>query len=221
MGALPDPCLDQWQKGGGPYQSDGAVLSLTKRSTGDKPDPDLFIFGVPGFFKGYAPSYSKKALADKRHFTWLVRKGHTGNTGGVVKLQSKDPRDVPDIRFRYFHAGTTTGGAHQRDLDAVINGVELVRSINKTTDTIDLFDKPLEEVPDKGVASREQIGDGIKNESWGHHPSCTCRIGAADDSTGAPAEPMPVTFSSDMTHDCWRSADMNLIGGSATITPGV
>ena len=182
LGAPGDPCLQKWQSGGGgPYTSNGAVLSVIKRSSSAQPDPDLFIFGVPGFFKGYEPGYSKKASADKRHFTWLVLKGHTGNTGGVVKLLSKDPRDVPDIRFRYFHEGTTAGGEHQRDLDAVINGVQLVREINSNTDKIDLFDSPVEEVPGKAVDSRDQIGQWIKNESWGHHASCTCRIGAASD----------------------------------------
>lgn len=181
FGKAPDPCLDQWKQGKGPYESNGAVLGIVKRSSADKKDPDLFIFGVPGFFKGYEPGYSRKATADKRHFTWLVLKAHTGNTGGLVKLKSKDPREMPDIRFRYFHEGTTAGGEHTKDLDAVINGVQLVREINSTTDSLDLFDKPLEVVPGASTQTRQQIGDFIKNESWGHHASCTCRMGPAND----------------------------------------
>ncbi len=181
FGKAPDPCLDQWKQGQGPYESNGAVLGIVKRSSAQQPDPDLFIFGVPGFFKGYEPGYSRKATADKRHFTWLVLKAHTGNKGGVVKIKSKDPRDVPDIRFRYFHEGTTANGEHQKDLDAVVEGVNLIREINKTTDTLNLFDKPVEVVPGAGAASRQQIGDFVKNEAWGHHASCTCRIGPAND----------------------------------------
>lgn len=181
FGAAGDPCLQDWKDGGGPYQSNGAVLGMVKRSAADKPDPDLFIFGVPGYFKGYEPGYSKKAIADKRHFTWLVLKAHTGNTGGLVKLKSKDPRDVPDIRFRYFQEGTTANNANGKDLDAVVAGVQLIRDINAKTDFVDIFDKPVEEVPGPSVQSAAAIGDFVKNEAWGHHASCTCRIGPNGD----------------------------------------
>ena len=63
----------------------------------------------------------------------------------------------------------------------MINGVQLVREINSTTDSLDLFDKPVEVVPGASTQTRQQIGDFIKNESWGHHASCTCRMGPAND----------------------------------------
>lgn len=63
----------------------------------------------------------------------------------------------------------------------MVEGVNLIREINKTTDSLNLFDKPVEVVPGPAAASRQQIGDFVKNEAWGHHASCTCRIGPAND----------------------------------------
>lgn len=176
-----DPCLDDWKRGGGVYTSNGAVVAIVKKSTPDKRDPDLIVFGLPGYFKGYEPGYSKRVTADKRHFTWAVLKAHTGNTAGTVTLRSKDPRDVPDISFRYFDEGTP--GAAAADVDAVARGVELARSIGDETRSLFFpFLGGYEEiVPGPSVVGREAIKSFVKNEAWGHHASCTCPIGKDGD----------------------------------------
>ena len=182
-GSQPDPCLTDWRNGANDtvYASNGAVVGVVKKSTPDKAVPDLFIFGVGGFFKGYFPGYSKEVTKTKRHFTWAVLKAHTENRGGFIKLKSVDPRDMPDIRFRYFHEGTRTNGADAKDLDAVVAGVEFVRDINKTSRQLMVFQKYAETLPGPAVQTREQIAQFVKNEAWGHHASCTCPMGAASD----------------------------------------
>ena len=65
------------------YSSNGVVIAILKRSSvakTAKQDPDLFIFGLPSDFRGYEQGYSKN-ITTKDHFTWLVLKAHTNNTG--------------------------------------------------------------------------------------------------------------------------------------------
>jgi len=182
FGVLPDPCLEEWERGDGPYTSLGAVGSIVLKSRPERLDTDLIIFGLPGMFRGYYPDYgSKDVYAHKDRFTWAILKAHTENHAGTVTLRSADPRDMPDIRFRYFHEGTTAGGEDQRDLDAVLEGVSFVRRMNQVTDFKLLFSKYEEVVPGPAYETDEDVRGFVRNEAWGHHASCTCPIGADGD----------------------------------------
>jgi len=179
-----DPCLADWQRGEGPYRSNGGAATIVKRSSRELLDPDLFVFGVPGKFGGYEPGYSTDALADRSLFTWLILKGHTKNKAGTVKLRSTDPRDVPDIDFHYFDEGDVDQGQAAHDREAMIRGVAFVRDIARKTRT--LMGAPFlgrfdEVSPGPDVAEAEDVGDWVENESWGHHASCTAKIGGDDD----------------------------------------
>ncbi len=85
--ALPVPGVyDQdfveWQSSGtGIYASNGSIIGIIKRSQKSLPDPDLYIFGLPGFFKGYQPGYSQKFEQYRNLFTWAILKARTSNTG--------------------------------------------------------------------------------------------------------------------------------------------
>jgi choline dehydrogenase len=181
FGAAADPCLAEWEDGKGAYTSNGGVVGIVKKSSPSQPVPDLFVFGLPGNFRGYEPGYSTRVIGDKTGFTWAVLKAHTGNTAGTVTLRSTDPRDTPDIRFRYFHEGTTDTAEDVADMDAMVAGVELARQIGDKTDDLMIFGSFRESYPGRDVSSREQVEDFVRNEAWGHHASCTCPIGADDD----------------------------------------
>jgi len=170
----PDPLLQDWEKGIGVYTTNGSVIGIIKRSKPNRPDPDLYIFGLPGYFKGYEPGYSNALGVKNNYFTWAILKAHTNNTAGTVRLRSRDPRDMPEINFRYFDEGNDRSG---EDLESVVEGVEFVRHMNKRIDHIAVK----EELPGTRVQTREQIRDFIKQEAWGHHASCTCKIGKPDD----------------------------------------
>jgi choline dehydrogenase len=178
FGVEPDPCLDDWREGKGLYVNHGAAVSVVMKSRDDLDTPDLIIFGLPGYFKGYEPGYSNDVFGAKDKFTWAVLKGHTGNTAGTVTLRSDDPRDVPDIRFRYFHEGSTDQGQDADDLHAMVQGVSFARLIGREADNLLLFSKYEEVVPGSEVTDVETF---VKDEAWGHHASCTCPIGADDD----------------------------------------
>ncbi len=164
-----------WRDGKGVYTSNGAVIGISMRSTPDRPDPDLFIFGLPGFFKGYFPGYSAKLLEKRNYFTWAVLKAHTNNTGGIVTLRTTDPRDPPDIVFRYFDEGTDT--QNEDDLEAVVYGVLFARSIMKEARKL----VKMEKVPGEAFAKREDLRRFVRDEAWGHHASCSSRIGPRTD----------------------------------------
>ena len=170
----PDPMMKDWMEGNGVYTTNGAVLSLIKRSEKTRPDPDLFIFGLVGNFRGYYPGYSKDAARDKNFFTWAVLKAHTRNTGGTVTLKSIDPRDVPEINFRYFDEGTA---GWEEDVDSVVDGIETARRIMNRAGGI----VKREVVPGPEKQTKEELRQFVMDNAWGHHASCTCKMGPKED----------------------------------------
>jgi choline dehydrogenase len=162
----------EWRNGYGLYAANGAVISVIKRSSESSPEPDLFMFAVPGYFAGYRPDYSKK-LPEKDWFTWVILKAHTKNTAGRVTLRSADPRDTPCINFHYFDEGADKRGD---DVDSVVAGIAFVRQM--TARSASLFE---EVIPGPSVQSRAALMQFVKDHAWGHHACGTCRIGGAGD----------------------------------------
>jgi choline dehydrogenase len=173
-----DQGFQEWKNHRGVYASNGVVLSIIKRSGQAEDDvPDLFIFGLPGYFRGYVPGYSRETQGEKkagawvpnhRRFTWAILKGRARNRG-EVSLTSKDPRDPPHINFRQFDEG---GGDWKKDLDALVEGVRFAGQIMQATG---LKAKTL--VPDVDLGNTDQLRDFILREAWGHHACGTCKIG--------------------------------------------
>lgn len=176
-----DPCFRDWENGKGTYTSNGGAASILMKSSPAQKEPDLHIFALPGVFKGYYPGYSLDANRDKKHLTWVILKGHTQNKGGTVKLKSADPRVRPAINFHYFDDGDVDQGQDVNDLTAVVNGIEFVRKIADRSDQVDLFATHKETWPGRAVSTRQQIGDWVKKEAWGHHASSSAPIGADTD----------------------------------------
>jgi choline dehydrogenase len=172
QGAPPDPSFLLWEKGQGLYTSNGTLIGILKRSEKIRLEPDLYIFCLPGFFRGYAPGYSQLFERYHTRFTWAVLKAYTNNRAGRVTLESKDPTKWPRIDFHYFSEGSDTGGA---DLDAVVNGVQFVRQMNESLGSVK------EICPGPGYDTPQRLREFIQNEAWGHHASCTNKIGADDD----------------------------------------
>ena len=159
------------------YTINGGTVAIMRRS-GETPGPncDLFIFGVPGEFAGYRLDYSKaiQTTVERSRFSWIILKAHTNNRG-EVKLKTTDPRDPPQINFMSFGDG---GRNNDPDLRALQWAVEYVRQfmgpllISGTTKS--------EFLPGGGLTG-PGLSDFIKTHAWGHHASCTCRIGKEDD----------------------------------------
>ncbi len=170
-----DPHLQEWEKSkSGLYTSNGAVIGVVKKSHEERQDPDLFIFGLPLYFKGYFLKYADELVGRTDRFTWAVLKAHTNNTAGTVKLRSTNPQDVPEINFHYFDEGNDTS---EEDLQSVVEGVKFIR---RMADRSDLFVKT-EMLPGVAIDEEEELKQFIKNEAWGHHACGTCKIGRPDD----------------------------------------
>ena len=162
------------------YATNGGTIAIMRRS-GETPGPncDLFIFGIPGEFAGYRLGYSEaiRTPEGRSRFSWIILKAHTSNRG-KVRLRTTDPRDPPVINFQSFGDG---GRDDDPDLRALQWGVDLVRG----------FMDPLrklgstkgEYLPDV-ARTGQTLSEFIKTRAWGHHASCTCRIGDPADKDG-------------------------------------
>ena len=183
-GEQPDPALKEWrEKKTGLYTSNAIIIGILKKSRPDLPAPDLFIFALPGFFKGYYKGYSVDRadphLASKHNIlTWLVMKAHTKNRAGTVELRSADPLDMPEINFHYFHEGTDR---ENEDLDAIIEGFRFARRINAIALKKGVIKGEIWPRPEDNVEDEDSIRRFITKEAWGHHASCSCPIGADND----------------------------------------
>ncbi|HSF56654.1 MAG TPA: GMC oxidoreductase, partial [Candidatus Binatia bacterium] len=168
-----DPQYQKWASAGkGVYTTNGGVLTVVKKSQPWRKVPDLFLLGLVGRFEGYFPKYSELIARHHDYLSWVVLKAHTVNSAGTVTLRSKDPRDAPQIDFRYFEEGNDNASA---DLESVVEGVKFVRKM-----TADLKKRRLileETLPGEGCQTDEQLRDFVRNNAWGHHASCTCPIG--------------------------------------------
>lgn len=172
-----DPQYEEWAKGKvGVYATNGAVLAIIKKSLKQRPLPDLFCFSLLALFRGYFPGYSKLIVDHLNYLTWAVLKAHTNNSAGYVTLRSKDPADTPLINFRYFEEGNDTQG---EDLQSVVEAIKFVRNLAQPLKDAGLI--ACEELPGEAVQTDEQLNEFVMNQAWGHHASCTCPIGAADD----------------------------------------
>jgi choline dehydrogenase len=99
-------------------------------------------------------------------------KAHTRNNAGTVTLRSTDPRDTPEIKFRYFEEGSDT---NTEDLDAVVEGIKFARRMSHRLKQEKLI--AAEELPGEHIQSDDDLRDFVRHHAWGHHASCTCAIG--------------------------------------------
>lgn len=179
-----DPCLasytsGEWNDGvmshpfSGPYAGNTIYASRILKTSFATGAPDIFLVGIPLSFKGYYPNYSNEPLT--AHWTWNVLKVHTKNTAGTVKLRSTDPLDQPLINFRYFEEGN--GG--RSDLKAVVEGIKTVRAAMR--DPLATAHIESEASPGAAVDTDAELEQHVRDVAWGHHASCTAKIGSDRD----------------------------------------
>jgi choline dehydrogenase-like flavoprotein len=171
-----DDQYNTWsKKRDGVYCTNGAVISVVARSSPAAPTPDLFLYALLGRFQGYFPGYSSLPAKNPNCLTWVILKAHTNNTAGSVTVQSRDPLARPVINFHYFDEGNDASGD---DLKAVASGVTLARKLAAGLKKNGLIAG--EELPGDGV-TEDQVPEWVRRHAWGHHASCTCRIGRQQD----------------------------------------
>jgi choline dehydrogenase len=169
-----DPTFDLWRKGEGLYTSNGSLIGILKRSSPDLPEPDLYIFGLPADFRGYYRGYSKASERYKDRFTWVILKAYTNDAAGSVTLRSADPTERPAINFRSFGDGSDE---ERDDIHALLHGVNFVRQMNERLGV----ESAKEIVPGPQVAGEAAVRQFIEDQAWGHHASCSNKIGPPND----------------------------------------
>ena len=179
-----DRWLEAWaKKRNGFYTTSGATLAFTKKSSADLEEPDLFVFGMPGYFRGYYPDYHRDILTDGSGvrsvniFTWAILKKSPSksNRRGKISLVSKSPFAQPKITFNYF-----PDGAKDTDAIALANGVRFVRELSSGSSKVrDLIKSEL--LPGVDKQSDDQLSQWVRDEAWGHHACGTCRMGSKHD----------------------------------------
>ncbi|MDM0073513.1 GMC family oxidoreductase [Variovorax sp. J2P1-59] len=174
-----DTLWRHWQEGkAGMYASNGAALGVVQKSsaaTRKKEEPDLFCMALLARFEGYFSGFSKWIRDHPDRLTWAVLKAHTQNRAGTVRLRSADPLDMPLVNFHYFEEGSDSSG---EDLQAV---VEAIRFVRRMTAPLIASGWIVEELaPGAAAQSDEALADYVRSTAWGHHASCSCPIGAAN-----------------------------------------
>ena len=91
-----------------------------------------------------------------------------------MTLRSPDPRDVPQIDFHYFDEGNDGSGD---DLESVVHAIELARLLTRGARSL----IEAEELPGGEVCNRDQLRQFVKDNAWGHHASCSNKIGPPGD----------------------------------------
>lgn len=160
-------CLDAWitDPASSPLGMYGNPCVNYTTEGADRTSTNVCTTGAPFQFRNHHPDWVNEALATiGRTWTWLSLMGYTGDRDGYVRLRSADPTHSPEINFRAF--GNGTGG--EKDLDALIQAIEVCRSINKAEEGRgEIF-------PGPDVAD---LRDFIRREHYGHHPACSNPIG--------------------------------------------
>jgi choline dehydrogenase len=173
--SINDPVFAEWRLGRGMYCSNGAAVAFIGRSSSAREAPDLFGMALLTRFSGYFPGYSKDIRASRNDLSFALLKAHTLNQGGFVTLRSPDPRDPPLIDFRSFEEGTDTAG---KDLAAVAEGVSRLRNMLSAGVGAELES---EDTPGSSATGDDSLAQFVRDFAWGHHASCTCKIGPGAD----------------------------------------
>ena len=172
-----DPLWQRWSAlREGMYASSGAAIALIRRSDPALPEPDIFCMALPSRFEGYSHGFSELIRAHTDCFTWAVLKAHTQNRAGSIKLRSADPRDTPLVNFHYFEEGDDAAGD---DLKAVVKAIQFVRRLTAPLIANGVIAEELAPGPDANTT--EALTEYVRDTAWGHHASCSCAIGPADD----------------------------------------
>ncbi|RYZ65453.1 MAG: hypothetical protein EOP09_14260 [Proteobacteria bacterium] len=170
------------------------TLGFFKKSKQEVTEPDLFIFLVPSDFHGYFPGYSNVIAQSRDKLTWAVLKSHTDNYAGTVTLKDTNPLSKPNINFKYYEEGSNP---ESKDLEAMLDGIEFVRTINSNaTNTLDILDLSAglpegssgfqypniaETIPGPEFKKRDKLREWVRRNSWGHHACGTCKMGKESD----------------------------------------
>ncbi|KAK3357910.1 hypothetical protein B0T25DRAFT_450201 [Lasiosphaeria hispida] len=162
--------------GTGSAGSGQAGVAMYKTKHPAHGERDMFLMGGQGFlFRGFWPDNPVRTPAEPRQpYGVSMVKGSSVNNKGWVKLKSADPTETPEINFNHYAVGS------EYDLEAMKDTVAWIRRIYARVG-ITTVEPPCSGKPDAdGYCGKEDV-DWIHKQTFGHHPTSTCKIGADSD----------------------------------------
>jgi len=162
--------------GGGPY-AQGVVTDAIqfKSSVAAFDERDVFMWGSTLAARGFWPSSAVVEEPTDPPSTWSYSlvKMHVHGKLGTLNLTSKNPQDMPEINFRFYE----DSDGHL-DLQAMAEAIEFGR---KAASSVDAPLGPFNETsPCPGNVPCD-TEDYILKQTWSHHGTSTCAIGADKD----------------------------------------
>ncbi|KAK0631082.1 hypothetical protein B0T17DRAFT_590362 [Bombardia bombarda] len=162
--------------GTGSGGSGNAGLAMYKTKHPAHGERDMFLMGGQGFlFRGFWPDSPVRTPSDPRNpYGVSMVKGSSVNNAGWVKLKSADPTETPEINFNHF------GFGREYDLAAMMDTVAWIRTVYKRVG-ITPAEPPCTAGVDANGSCGKEDEEWIEKQTFGHHPTSTCRIGADGD----------------------------------------
>jgi len=186
FGAPGDPCLDQWLNETGPYAAPSGNSECAFVKTSHSPDGnrDVITFAPPGVFRGFSPPASNNPFIDTPDTLWRsLARMTVQNNAGFVRIKSTDPTVAPEINIRQYESPT----ASDVDLGAMIDAVAWVRRNYLNLPAPFGPVTPTEPPCNAGLTADGYCKDPeedkkfIYEQTFGHHPVGTCKIGKRED----------------------------------------
>ncbi|KAH9909921.1 GMC oxidoreductase [Xylariomycetidae sp. FL2044] len=165
--------------GGGFGAMQGSTMLKTNHAAYD--ERDMFIMQGQFVFRGFWPDVQTNTQLPRDPagtYGISMVKNHPQNRAGYVRLKSASPQDTPDINFMLYEEGQDV------DMGAMKDTIAWARKVHQGTAApfgpVASTEPPCEAVAEDGSCGQADE-DWIYGQTFGHHPTSTCRIGADDD----------------------------------------
>jgi choline dehydrogenase len=185
FGAPGDPCIPLWEQGEGPYTGSMGTLNAIFRKSAYPAvnERDVFMAGGTFAIHGFWPPTDSVPADPPNTFALSTVKIHSQSHSGRVLLKSSNPRDTPDINFNLFepnNEGTTM------DLNAELDTIKWARrtfaNVPGPIGPIEPIEPPCAGTPaSDGSCDDEADKEWVMDQTFGHHCTSTCAIGADND----------------------------------------
>jgi choline dehydrogenase len=172
-----DPCLAQWYEGKGPYTYSSLDSLLFKSKHSVNGERDILLWASPGAYRGCWSAETVNAIPfdGANTFSFSIIKIHPQTHASTVSLRSADPREVPDINFRFWEGNDAGADA---ELEALAEGIDFGRKI------FDAVGAPLAPFKENFPCGEERdcdVKEVVRKQTWSHHATSTCAIGGDGD----------------------------------------
>ncbi|KAI0179697.1 GMC oxidoreductase [Hypoxylon sp. FL1284] len=160
-----------------PFENMGGGYVVQLKTSASEKNRDIFLWTMNGGFEGFWPGYPDNYGPNVLTFPFVHMDARSTNEGSVT-LRSADPFEPPEINFRFF------GNGSDQDLQAMLEAAkfsEKVKNLISERDGIAPFDEQHPCTGDGAGCSDDEIKEYLKLQTYSHHATGTCAIGAADD----------------------------------------